>query len=668
MSDTKEISIETLLPWGAAKRVRLQDGSERILRTSFTVPAAFWDAWKQNKATLQAAGISPKRQPNGSWIVNHWAPVDAALAKVEQARRAQTVKASRATDAAVVIPHPAGLDFLPYQRAGIAFGLECWAAKRGVLIGDEMGLGKTIQAIGLINCTADIKAVVILCPNTLKLNWARELKRWLTRPLTVEVQYANKPFSRADIVIVNYDIAHKFLPAFNDRTWDLRICDESQYIKNPKARRTKSTLAIRAARKVALTGTPIENRPIELWPVLNDLDPSAWPKGNFFQYARRYCAAKQNGFGWDFSGHSNEAELQHKLRSSIMVRRLKKDVLKELPPKQRQVIELDAAGCKELLELEAHMVEEREAALVELRARVELARAGESREDYAEAVHALRQGQGAAFEDMAELRHKVALAKLPQCLAFIEDAMESGKVLVFAHHLDIVAGIVAKFPQAAVITGNTPAPKRMEQVDRFQTDADCNIFVGNLAAAEGLTLTAGTHVIFVELQWVPGKHAQMEDRAHRIGQKDSVLCSYLVLEGSLDAHMSRTIVDKLNVIDSCLDRITDWAEADVEDVEPVTKVRLTFERVAAEARLVSDRCVELVHQGMKMLAGVCDGACKLDDVGFSAVDVRIGHALAHRTSITQKQAALGWRILTKYHRQLGDAFIAELKAAAAMKE
>jgi hypothetical protein len=194
------------------------------------------------------------------------------------------------------------------------------------------------------------------------------------------------------------------------------------------------------------------------------------------------------------------------------------------------------------------------------------------------------------------------------------------------------------------------------------------VFVGNLAAAEGLTLTAGTHVIFVELQWVPGKHAQMEDRAHRIGQKDSVLCSYLVLEGSLDAHMSRTIVQKLNVIDSCLDKITDWAEAEVEEVEPVTKVRLTFERVAAEARLVSDRCVELVHQGMKMLAGVCDGACKLDDVGFSAVDVRIGHALAHRTSITQKQAALGWRILCKYSRQLGPAFIAELKAAAATKE
>jgi len=664
---TTEIKIETLLPWGAPKRVRLQDGTERILRTCFSTPSSFWDAWKQNKPALQQAGISPKRQPDGAWIVNWWAAVDPVAAKAEQAKRAVVAEASRATDAAIDLPRPAGLNYLPYQKAGVAYGLDCWAHKRGVLIGDEMGLGKTIQAIGLINCTPSIKSVIIVCPNTLKLNWARELKKWLVRPMSVEVQYSNKPFSRADIVIVNYDVVHKFLTDLSNRDWDLRICDESQYIKNPKARRTKSTLAIRAARKAALTGTPIENRPIELWPVLNDLDPSAWPKGGFFQYARRYCAAKQNGFGWDFSGHSNEAELQHRLRSSIMIRRLKKDVLKELPAKQRQVIELDTAGCQELLELEESMVSEREAALVELRARVELARAGESREDYAEAVHALRSGQGAAFEDMAELRHKVAEAKLPQCLAFIEDAMESGKVIVFAHHLDIVAGVVAKFPQAAVITGNTPAPKRMEQVDRFQNDPECNIFVGNLAAAEGLTLTAGSHVIFVEMQWVPGKHAQMEDRAHRIGQKDSVLCSYLVLEGSLDAHMSRTIVEKLNVIDACLDKITDWTEADVEEVEPVTKVRLTFERVAAEAKLVSDRCVELVHLGMKMLAGVCDGACKLDDVGFSAVDVQIGHALAHRATITQKQAALGWRILCKYHRQLGSEFIAELKAAAAIK-
>jgi hypothetical protein len=134
MSETtsSEIQIETLLPWGAPKRVRLQDGSERVLRTSFTVPPAFWDAWKQNKPVLQAAGISPKRQPNGAWIVNWWAAVDPVAAKAEQAQRAGRAEASRATDAAVDLPRPAGLDYLPYQKAGIVFVLRCWGREDAI--------------------------------------------------------------------------------------------------------------------------------------------------------------------------------------------------------------------------------------------------------------------------------------------------------------------------------------------------------------------------------------------------------------------------------------------------------------------------------------------------------------------------------------------------------
>jgi hypothetical protein len=140
-----------------------------------------------------------------------------------------------------------------------------------------------------------------------------------------------------------------------------------------------------------------------------------------------------------------------------------------------------------------------------------------------------------------------------------------------------------------------------------------------------------------------------------------VLCTYLVLERSLDARMARVNVDKLNTIDKCLDKVTDWAEADVEEVESVTAVRLTFEQVKKDAALVTEHTREIVHEGMRRLAGVCDGALKKDDVGFSGVDVQIGHALAHRVSLTDKQAALGARILLKYHRQLGAQFIANLK-------
>jgi hypothetical protein len=122
----KNIDIEKLLPWGAPRKVRLQDGTDRILRTSFTVPASFWDAWKQNKETLRAAGIAPKRQSDGSWVCNWWAHPDPMQAKADQEKRAVAVEASRAITANLEVPCPPGLAYLPFQKAGIAFILNCW--------------------------------------------------------------------------------------------------------------------------------------------------------------------------------------------------------------------------------------------------------------------------------------------------------------------------------------------------------------------------------------------------------------------------------------------------------------------------------------------------------------------------------------------------------------
>lgn len=665
--NTVTIDIETLLPWSEAKPVQTRAG-DRLLRTAEPTEA-FWEVWRASKQQLKDAGISVG-QYKGQWQVSWWLPVDPVKAAAEReakaAREAEAQVASRATDAAVLVPKPDGMEYLGYQKAGVAFAAKCWAAGTGVLIGDEMGLGKTIQAIGLINLHDDICRVLVVCPNTLKLNWARELNKWLTRPLKVGVQYADRPWCGGvcDVVIINFDVVHKFLPHIETTNWDLRVVDEAHYCKNPKARRTKATLGIKAKRKASLTGTPVENRPVELWPIISDLDPKSWdPKKGFFRFARRYCDAKNNGFGWDFSGHSNEAELQHKLRSTIMVRRLKADVLTELPPKRRQVIELEADDCSEVLaeeERNYRLVEEK---LIELRARVEVARASEDRAEYEAAVEALRAGQGAAFEEMAKVRHATGMAKLPQAVAFINDALENGKCLVFCHHIDVVDVLKAEFPQAAVITGAVASQDRQGQVDKFQKDPDCNVFIGNNAAAEGLTLTAGAHVIFVEGDWVPGKLAQKEDRAHRIGQRDSVLVSYLVLAGSIDAQMMRANVEKLNVIDNVLDRQTDY-QPETEPVvtgapasefkREITVERQSFERLEKEAKTLPAGVAELALQAMKQLAGSDhDYAQQINGVGFSKMDVQIGHSFAERLFLTPKQAVVAAKLAVKYRRQLG---------------
>ena len=658
---TTTIEIATVLPWGPSKRVETKLGPRDVREAAPT--EAFWAAWWGAKEALKAAGIAVS-QYQGAWKVTWWQQVDPA----ERSARELALEVSRATDADVEIPRPDGCEYRGYQRAGVAFGRQAFARGTGVLIADEPGLGKTIQAIGLINSDESIRKVLIVCPNTIKQNWARELRKWLTRPMRIGVQKADVPWlgNVSDVVIVNYDIAHRF-EQIASTVWDMRITDESHWIKNPKSRRTKAVLQTRARCKVALTGTPIENRPVELWPIISDLDPRSWdPKKGFFRFAKKFCGAEHNGYGWNFGGHSEEEELQRRLRSTIMVRRLKSQVLTELPAKSRQVIELDLNGRVSKLSDEAAAAGEQ---IEVLRAAVELAKASELRADYEAAVQALEDGQGAAFAAMAKMRHDIGMAKVDQVIEYVSDARENGKVLIFGHHLDVVHALKAAFPQAAVITGETPADARMAEVDRFQTDPACDVFIGNNAAAEGITLTAGTHVVFAEGDWVPGKLAQKEDRAHRIGQKNAVLVTYLVAGGTLDATMIKTCVEKMDVIDMILDKpIGESASAQAECVAGRSAARpITFESIERAAVSISPEACAIALTGMRVLAGVCDGAVKRDDCGFSGVDVRIGHSFAGQARLTPKQGALASRLCRKYKRQLGPDFIARLLAACGGK-
>jgi SWI/SNF-related matrix-associated actin-dependent regulator 1 of chromatin subfamily A len=660
---TTTIEIEKLLRWSEPKQIETPLGL-RLLRTAEPTQE-FWRIWREAKEELKDAGLScaPDKRNPGAWIANWWQAVDPIQAQKDKEAKVEALEKSRATDAAVEIPKPDGLNYLGYQKAGIAFANGLFSrGKNGCLIADEMGLGKTIQAIGVINSNVDIKKVVIICPNTLKRNWARELQKWLIKPMTVAVQTSQMMFQKdADIVILNFDIAHKFTNQLNATQWDLRIIDEAHYCKSPKARRTKVTLSIPAKRKLSLTGTPILNRPIELWPVISDIDPQSFdPKKGFFKFAMRYCAGMRTGFGWDFSGHSHEQELQEKLRSTIMVRRLKCDVLTELPAKRRQVIELPSDGCEELIAKERQQYDSHAAELVALQARLVVAKASDNRQEYEEAVEALRKGQGAAFAEMSLVRHETAKAKLAQCISFLHDALENGKVVCFCHHLDIAHALLAEFPQAAVVTGETKAEERMPQVDRFQNDPACNLFIGNQAAKEGLTLTASHHVVFVEGDWVPGNLCQMEDRTHRIGQKDSVVVSHLVLEGSIDSVMIQRVVEKQDTIDKFLDRMGETAAASelnepmIAERGPVKSIQITVKEIEKEAKVIPAGAVALALRAMQILAGMDqDKAQELNGMGFSKIDCAIGHSFAERSFLSPKQAVIACRLAVKYKRQLG---------------
>lgn len=585
--------------------------------------------------------------------------------------------ASKATDAQIEVPANEGLEYLPFQKAGIAYAL----SRPNVLIGDEMGLGKTIQAIGVINANSDLKKILIVGPASLKINWFKELTKWLVREYVVSIVTAKdgwyvSDYSRPTIMIINYDILTKFHDEVHGQEWDLLVCDECHKMKNPRTIRTREIVGlydknlkqivgrIRAKRNIFLTGTPLLNRPAELWPVANYLAPDAFRSK--YWYHKIYCAAAFNGYGYDIKGASNLEGLQEKLRTTFMIRRLKKDVLKELPAKLRQVIEVPANGCASLIAEEQEAFQAHREEIEFLKAAIELAKASEDKADYDAAVAALKQAVRVAFSEMAAVRHRVALAKAPLVIDYLKDAVESHKVVCFAHHKDVIKMIAEEFGNSCVVlTGDTKMEDRDKAVTRFQEDPTCLLFVGSIqAAGVGLTLTAASHVLFAELDWVPANMTQAEDRLHRIGQIANVLVQHLVLEGSLDAEMAHKLVEKQNVIDRALDAETKGLkkiEGTAASYDAASH-SLNHDRVGQIANRLDAEKIALIHAAVRKIAGYCDGAVSLDEMGFNRLDASIGKSLAENHSLSPRQAVLGLTMIIKYHRQLGEVVTDALKA------
>ena len=510
---------------------------------------------------------------------------------------------------------------------------------------------------------------------------SRDVLNWLTETTAKGV----------GVLIINYDILirwHHVLHAFQ---WDLIVLDEAHYIKNRKAKRSVEVLGgggasgLRAKRVIALTGTPLPNRPEELFGLIHYLDPQTWP--NFFTYAKRYCNAQQVGVGdntfWDFSGATNLDELQERLRSTIMVRRLKAEVLTDLPPKTRQVIELPENGAGAAIAEEQAWWQRSRAHIEQLAVAVELAKAADDPTAYQAALDAMGEATKVAFTEMARVRCETARAKVPYVIEHVSQLLEAtDKVIVFGHHKDVIGAIADHFgAEAVTITGDVALADRQAAVDRFQTDPTCRVFIGGImAAGVGLTLTAASTVVFAELDWVPGNVTQAEDRAHRIGQRTNVLVQHLVLAGSIDAALAKAIVDKQQIADAALDTERDGAllTAPVAPLapreQPATRNAKQREIAALAVHLSSEVCA-LIHSLVRTLAGMCDGAKVEDGHGFNKIDTSLGHALAELPFLTAKQAVLAARFVTFYRRQLPPAAveavttaIAAAKAAARQQE
>jgi len=431
-----------------------------------------------------------------------------------------------------------------FQRDGVAF----YEARNGkVLNADDMGLGKTYQTLAWLQLRQDARPAIICCPATAKYMWAEKAEELMTG-VTVQIINGKNPVKiYGDIVIINYNIlavtntcpkcsGNKILkkdcrvcrktgkkvslrPDLANINWKSVTADEFHMAGNNKSQMgwAFEILAKKAKHVQGLTGTPLENQILELFPIIKMIDSTIFP--SWWKFAHRYCDPKHNGFGWNFTGQSNVNELYKKLRGSVMIRRKKTEVLKELPGKIRSVIPIEINKASYNREL---------AATENL----------------------------PAIERLTALRQAAAFSKIKECIKWIEEFLRSGeKLVIFAHHKVIIEELYNKFQNKCVVIDGSKSPKQRRQSElKFQNDPNCTVFIGNLKAASvALTLTAAANSVTIEFSFKTSDHEQAEDRINRMTQTRHCTNYYLVAMGTVEEDLIQIIDKKQCMTDQVLD-------------------------------------------------------------------------------------------------------------------
>jgi hypothetical protein len=463
---------------------------------------------------------------------------DEALLAIRRSR-------ARHADPIAAVAAELGGELAEFQWAGVRYALEA----RRTFIADEQGLGKTVQALATLEAD-DAWPAVVVCPASLKLTWEREAAKWLPHRTRVVVSGRSGAAPRADLIIVNYEIVAAHRESLSRARPKALVLDESHYCKNPRAKRTHAvrrlaqTLPDKALR-LALTGTPVMNRPEEIVAqlrIIGRLDEF----GSGARLKRR------------FTGMGAEERLHWHLRRTCFVRRLKKDVLPQLPAKRQVVVPVALDNEAEYRLAEKDVIawlREQPLDLAELNAKV------------AATLRAERLAQ------IGTLKRLAARGKLAAAVTWIHDFLESGEPLVvFAHHEEVQSALLQRFPEAGHLLGRDSAAARQATVEAYQDGTGHPLLIcSTLAAGHGITLTRASNVAFLELEWTPAAHDQAEDRCHRIGQHDAVTAWYLLAAKTIDETIAELLQGKRSIVGAVTDGHRQDAEGLVDEVVRVLR-------------------------------------------------------------------------------------------------
>lgn len=492
------------------------------------------------------------------------------------------------------VPFPAGLQLRSFQCAAVRYALACFERDNGCLLADEMGLGKTPTAIA-IALAGGLEKVLVVCPASLRLNWQREIEKWAeVTPTQLKTSKdvencSTWAITNPERVIAKGDkeTGDGLFSRLMQTSWDLLILDEAHVFQNPKSSITKRVLGVRAKpgagavpglrsicrHVLALTGTPISNRTIEAFPLLNVLDRSFSRSGYFCE---RYCGPKTietyvRGGGKEkkkirtFTGGSNLAELNLRLRRNVMVRRAKEAVLPQLPAKVTQIIPLQGEELEAIAERENQLWLDLSPTALE----VLLSNAGWQSFQEAADVLCFEAQTHVAVSELMKIRQQLGLAKVPAAVELVNTILlEKQKVVVMAYHRAVVDALHQQLG-GVKLYGGMSAEAKQEAIDAFQEGQE-RVFIGGIkAAGVGITLCAADTMIFVEHDWVPSVVAQAEARIHRIGQANSVQIIHLVVDGTVDSLIVKSIVRKQTLISAALDPTArkSYPQASEQDIE-----------------------------------------------------------------------------------------------------
>ena len=414
--------------------------------------------------------------------------------------------------------------------------IEKLAGSKRFILADDMGLGKTTSTI-IAALESGSKKVLIICPASLKINWAREIENYTDKSIYI---CEGKNFSSDhDFVIINYDIIKNFHDVKDkensqilNTNFDLVIIDEAHYIKNSQAQRTKliNHFVKNVNRLWLLTGTPITSRPIDYYNLLSLVESPV--AQNWMAYVIRFCEGYQFRAGqrkvWNVNGASNLEELRDRTSKQIL-RRLKTDVL-DLPEKIINPV---------YLRLKSKMYEEL---------------MGEYYDWYKNNKEE-SSSLTVQFSKLMKVRQVIAEEKISQTIELAENILEQGKkVIIFSNFTEPLKRIHEHFGKMSVyLDGSTTKPARQKAVDDFQDNEKVKVFCGNIkAAGVGITLTSAEVVIFNDLSFVPSDHSQAEDRAYRYGQKNSVLVYYPLFENTIEGAIYDILIRKKGIFETVM--------------------------------------------------------------------------------------------------------------------